>query len=41
MGLHGRLTPAESVSRLQRLIDNLGPADSGKFFNHDCRDYAW
>ncbi len=40
-GPHGYLTPAESVTRLRRLIDNLGPADCGKFFNHDGREYAW
>ena len=40
-GPDATLTPAESVSRLTRLIDNLGPAQSGKFFNHDGREYAW
>jgi NAD(P)-dependent dehydrogenase (short-subunit alcohol dehydrogenase family) len=40
-GPHATLTPAESVSRLRRLIDRLGPAQSGKFFNHDGREYAW
>jgi NAD(P)-dependent dehydrogenase (short-subunit alcohol dehydrogenase family) len=40
-GSHATLTPAESVSRLRRLIDSLGPAQSGKFFNHDGREYAW
>jgi NAD(P)-dependent dehydrogenase (short-subunit alcohol dehydrogenase family) len=40
-GPHATLTPAESVSRLRRLIDSLGPAQSGKFFNHDGREYAW
>jgi NAD(P)-dependent dehydrogenase (short-subunit alcohol dehydrogenase family) len=40
-GPRANLAPAESVTRLRRLIDNLGPADSGKFFNHDSREYAW
>src|SRR5262245_55597459 len=40
-GPHATLSPAESVSRLRRLIDSLGPAQSGKFFNHDGREYAW
>ena len=40
-GPHATLTPAESVTRLRRLIDTLGPAQSGKFFNHDGREYAW
>jgi NAD(P)-dependent dehydrogenase (short-subunit alcohol dehydrogenase family) len=40
-GPHGTQTPAESVRKLRRLIDNLEPAHSGKFFNHDGREYAW
>jgi NAD(P)-dependent dehydrogenase (short-subunit alcohol dehydrogenase family) len=40
-GPHGTMTPAESVERLRRLIDDLGTTDSGKFFNHDGREYAW
>jgi NAD(P)-dependent dehydrogenase (short-subunit alcohol dehydrogenase family) len=40
-GLNANLTPAESIARLRRLLDNLGPAQSGKFFNHDGREYAW
>jgi NAD(P)-dependent dehydrogenase (short-subunit alcohol dehydrogenase family) len=40
-GPHATLSPAESVSRLRRLIDSLGPAQSGRFFNHDGREYAW
>jgi NAD(P)-dependent dehydrogenase (short-subunit alcohol dehydrogenase family) len=40
-GPHATLTPAESVTRLRRLIENLGPAQSGKFFNYDGREYAW
>lgn len=40
-GPNATLTPAESVARLRRLIDNLGPTHSGKFFNHDGREYDW
>jgi NAD(P)-dependent dehydrogenase (short-subunit alcohol dehydrogenase family) len=40
-GPNANLTPAESIARLRRLIDRLGPAQSGKFFNHDGREYAW
>jgi NAD(P)-dependent dehydrogenase (short-subunit alcohol dehydrogenase family) len=40
-GLHATLTPAESVSKLRGLIETLGPAQSGKFFNYDGREYAW
>jgi NAD(P)-dependent dehydrogenase (short-subunit alcohol dehydrogenase family) len=35
------LTPTESVSAMRRLIGKLGPAESGKFFNHDGREYPW
>jgi NAD(P)-dependent dehydrogenase (short-subunit alcohol dehydrogenase family) len=40
-GANASLTPAESVTALRRLIDTLGPAQSGKFFNYDGREYAW
>lgn len=39
-GPNATLTPAESVSRLRRVIDRLGPAQTGKFFNHDGREFA-
>jgi NAD(P)-dependent dehydrogenase (short-subunit alcohol dehydrogenase family) len=40
-GPHGSLTPAQSVTTMRRLIDTFGPAQSGKFFNYDGREYAW
>jgi NAD(P)-dependent dehydrogenase (short-subunit alcohol dehydrogenase family) len=40
-GSHATMTPAESVTRLRGLIDNLGSGDSGKFLNHDGREYNW
>jgi NAD(P)-dependent dehydrogenase (short-subunit alcohol dehydrogenase family) len=40
-GSHATLTTVESVTMLRRLIDTLGPAQSGKFFNYDGREYAW
>jgi len=40
-GPNARLTVAESVTALRRLIETLGPAQSGKFFNYDGREYAW
>ena len=40
-GPSATLSPADSVTALRRLIDTLGPAQSGKFFNHDGREYAW
>ena len=40
-GPHATLTTAESVKELRRLIETLGPGQSGKFFNYDGREYAW
>jgi NAD(P)-dependent dehydrogenase (short-subunit alcohol dehydrogenase family) len=40
-GPHATITPAASVTSLRRLIDTLGPAQSGKFFNYNGREYAW
>ena len=40
-GSQATLTPAESVKRLRDLIQTLGPAQSGKFFNYDGREYRW
>ena len=40
-GPHATLTPTESVMMLRRLIETLGPAQSGKFFNYDGREYPW
>jgi NAD(P)-dependent dehydrogenase (short-subunit alcohol dehydrogenase family) len=35
------LTPSESVAALRRLIETLGPAQSGKFFHYDGSEYPW
>jgi NAD(P)-dependent dehydrogenase (short-subunit alcohol dehydrogenase family) len=35
------LTPEQSVTPMRRLIDRLGPKDSGKFYNYDGREYPW
>ncbi len=40
-GPNATLSPQESVSALRRLIERLGPGDSGRFYNHDGREYAW
>jgi NAD(P)-dependent dehydrogenase (short-subunit alcohol dehydrogenase family) len=40
-GPHATMTPAESVKRMRDLIETLGPAQSGGFFNHDGREYPW
>ncbi len=40
-GPNATLTPSESVGALRRLFETLGPPQSGKFFNHDGREYPW
>jgi NAD(P)-dependent dehydrogenase (short-subunit alcohol dehydrogenase family) len=40
-GPNASLTPTESVTALRRTIDSLGPAQSGRFFNYDGREYPW
>lgn len=40
-GPGARLTPADSVAALRRLISTFGPAHSGKFYNHDGREFPW
>jgi NAD(P)-dependent dehydrogenase (short-subunit alcohol dehydrogenase family) len=40
-GPHAKITPAESVTKLRRLIETLGPPQSGKFFNYDGKEYPW
>jgi NAD(P)-dependent dehydrogenase (short-subunit alcohol dehydrogenase family) len=40
-GPNAKITPAESVTKLRRLFETLGPAQSGKFFNYDGREYPW
>ena len=40
-GPAARLTPEQSVTALRRLIANLSPSDSGKFFNYDGNEYPW
>ena len=34
-------TPEQSVAAMRKLIERLGPKDSGKFYNHDGREYPW
>lgn len=42
MGGPGALiTPTESVTALKRLMETLGPAQSGKFFHYDGREHPW
>jgi NAD(P)-dependent dehydrogenase (short-subunit alcohol dehydrogenase family) len=40
-GANATLAPAESVAALRRLIESLGPPQSGKFFHYDGREDAW
>ncbi|MGH6794231.1 MAG: SDR family oxidoreductase [Methylocella sp.] len=40
-GANATLATAESVAALRRLIETLGPAQSGKFFRYDGRECAW
>jgi NAD(P)-dependent dehydrogenase (short-subunit alcohol dehydrogenase family) len=35
------LKPADSVRQLIAVLDRLGPADSGKFFNYDGKELPW
>jgi NAD(P)-dependent dehydrogenase (short-subunit alcohol dehydrogenase family) len=33
--------PEDAVAGMRRVIEGLGPEDSGGFFNHDGRTYPW
>jgi NAD(P)-dependent dehydrogenase (short-subunit alcohol dehydrogenase family) len=35
------LSPQESITAMKRLIERLGPNQSGKFFNYNGREYPW
>jgi NAD(P)-dependent dehydrogenase (short-subunit alcohol dehydrogenase family) len=34
-------TPEQSVAAMRKLIERLGPEDSGKFYNYNGREYPW
>jgi NAD(P)-dependent dehydrogenase (short-subunit alcohol dehydrogenase family) len=40
-GAGGQLTPEQSISAMRKVIAGLKPADSGKFFNHNGKQYPW
>jgi NAD(P)-dependent dehydrogenase (short-subunit alcohol dehydrogenase family) len=40
-GPNAPLATKESVGAIRRLISTFGPALSGRFFNHDGREYPW
>ena len=40
-GPEAALTAADSVAGMHAVIDRLGPADNGKFFNYDGSEIPW
>lgn len=40
-GSGGKLSPAESIGALRRLIARLGPKDAGKFYDYDGSEIPW
>ena len=40
-GPNAKLLPEQSVTAMRRVIAKLGPTDSGRFYNHDGREYPW
>jgi NAD(P)-dependent dehydrogenase (short-subunit alcohol dehydrogenase family) len=40
-GPNAKLTPEQSVAAMRRVIAELGPNDSGRFYNYDGREYPW
>jgi NAD(P)-dependent dehydrogenase (short-subunit alcohol dehydrogenase family) len=40
-GSSATLTPLESVTAMRRLIEKLGPPQSGKFYHYDGSEYPW
>jgi len=40
-GPNAKLSPEQSVAAMRRLIAELGPNDSGRFYNYDGREYPW
>ena len=40
-GPNAKLTPEQSVTAMRRVISDLGPNDSGRFYNYDGREYPW
>jgi NAD(P)-dependent dehydrogenase (short-subunit alcohol dehydrogenase family) len=40
-GPRARLSPEESVSAMRRVIAELGPNDSGRFYSYDGREFPW
>lgn len=40
-GSSGKLSPAESIGELRKLIAKLGPKDSGRFYDYDGGEIPW
>jgi NAD(P)-dependent dehydrogenase (short-subunit alcohol dehydrogenase family) len=40
-GASAPLSAEESVGAMRKLIETIGPAQSGKFFSYDGREYPW
>jgi len=40
-GPNAKLTPEQSITAMRRVISELGPDDSGRFYNYDGREYPW
>ncbi len=40
-GPQAQLTPEQSITGMRKVIDNLKPEDSGKFWNHDGTTLPW
>ena len=40
-GPGGQLSPEQSISAMRKVIAHLKPGDSGKFFNHNGKQYPW
>jgi NAD(P)-dependent dehydrogenase (short-subunit alcohol dehydrogenase family) len=40
-GASGKLTPAESIGAMRKLIAKLGSEDSGKFYDYDGTEIPW
>jgi NAD(P)-dependent dehydrogenase (short-subunit alcohol dehydrogenase family) len=40
-GPGGKISPAESIAAMRKVIAKLKPADTGKFFNYDGGTYPW
>lgn len=40
-GPNAQITPETSIAAMRRVIDDLGPEQSGRFFDYDGSEYPW